>query len=425
MRLPRAFAPLALLAALAGCGGRAATRTAAPAAAAAGATPSGVLTGIDVLESDGFSLLKAKRVGLITNPTGRDRDGRSTAELLASAPGVDLVALFAPEHGITGKSEEINIASSTIVLAGREIPVHSLYGGGIVGMRPAERDLETLDALVFDIQDIGARFYTYIATMAMAQEESAKAGIEFIVLDRPNPINGVTMEGPVLDDLSLRLLTPTAYFAVPIRHGMTVGELARMHNKEAHAKLTIVPMVGWDRKMWYDQTSLAWTPPSPNMPDLDAAALYPGIGIFETANVSVGRGTPKPFRWVGAPWLDGKKLAAELNADLLDGIEFTAKDYTPSKSVYAGRPCRGVEMTITDRDALRPLAVFRKLDAHLRKDYPKEFAYRWAETKRMVGTEEFHRLVDAGGPDEAEHIQELFDRGADAFRKQRQPFLLY
>ena len=390
---------------------------------ASGQAPSGVLTGVDVLEADGFRLLRGKRVGLITNPTGKDRFGRSTAELLAEAPGVNLAMIFAPEHGITGKSEARSIADSTIKLAGRDIPVRSLYGGGIVGMRPAEKDLETLDVLVFDIQDIGARFYTYLATMGMAQEACAQAGIDFIVLDRPNPINGDTVEGPVLDDLTLRRITPTAYFAVPVRHGMTAGEIARMYNKEVHAKLTVVPMVGWRRSMWYDQTGLPWTPPSPNMPDLDAAAMYPGIGIFETADVSVGRGTPSVFRWVGAPWMDGKAVAADLNTALLDGIEFSAKDYTPSKSVYAGQRCHGVLMKITDRDTLRPLAVFRKIDAVLRKRYPQQFRYRWDETKRMVGTEEFHRLVEAGG--DPELIEALFDRGADKFRQTRKPFLLY
>jgi uncharacterized protein YbbC (DUF1343 family) len=419
---------LALVAAfLCSCSGsRRAASSGGPAAGASAAPAApGVLTGIDVLEADGFALLKGKRVGLITNPTGKDRSGRSTAELLAEAPGVSLVALFTPEHGITGKSEDINIASSTIMLAGREIPIHSLYGGGIVGMRPKEKDLETLDVLVFDIQDIGARFYTYLATMGMALEESAKAGIDFVVLDRPNPINGQTIEGPILDDLSLRKLTPTAYFAVPVRHGMTAGEIARMHNKEVRGKLTVVPMENWDRGMWYDDTKLPWTPPSPNMPDLDAATLYPGVAIFETANVSVGRGTPKPFRWIGAPWIDGKALAADLNADLLDGVQFSAQDYKPSKSVYAGELCRGVLITVTDRESLRPLAVFRKLDAHLRARYPDQLKYRWDEVKRMVGTDEFHRLIETGGPDEAEHIQALFDRQADSFRKTRQPFLLY
>lgn len=386
----------------------------------------GVQTGIDVLEADGFRLLKGKRIGLITNATGKDREGRSTAELLATAPGVDLVALFAPEHGITADSEARWISASTIQLGGREIPVHSLFGSGMASKRPRQEDLLRLDALVFDMQDIGARFYTYIATMAMAEEEAKKAGIEFIVLDRPDPINGLTIEGPIVDDLAMRNLVPTAYLPVPIRYGMTIGELAILHNKqEVHGRLTVVPMTGWKRSMWYDDTGLPWTPPSPNMPDLDAAALYPGVSIFETANVSVGRGTPKVFRFVGAPWIDAKRMSNAMNAALLDGVDFSPGEFTPTKSAYKGELCRGVVLRITDRDRLRPLSVYRKLDAYLRKTYPDRFRYRWPETKQMVGTERFHRIIEDGGSEEADRIEALFEEGADKFRKDRQDFLLY
>ncbi len=384
----------------------------------------GVLTGIDVLERDGFKELAGKRVGLITNPSGQDRLGRSTARVLAEAPNLTLVSLFSPEHGITARNEAAQISSTTVVLAGRAIPVHSLYSGGILGMRPKIPDLEQLDALVFDIQDIGARFYTYLATMGMAMEEAKKAGIEFVVLDRPDPIRGDIVEGPVLDDLSLRKLTPTAYYPVPVRHGMTAGEMALFYNQEVkHPDLEIVRMRGWRRDMWYDQTGLPWTPPSPNMPDLEAATLYPGIGIFEAGNVSVGRGTPLPFRWIGAPWIDGEKLAGELNAALLPGIEFSAQDYTPSKSVYAGTLCRGVRMKVTDRDQLRPLTVFLAINRFLLQDYPDQFRWRWNEVKRMVGTERFRFLLLTGG--DREKLRDLFEGEAERFKLSRQPYLLY
>jgi uncharacterized protein YbbC (DUF1343 family) len=260
--------------------------------------------------------------------------------------------------------------------------------------------------------------------MGMALEEAKKAGIEFMVLDRPNPIRGDIVEGPVLDDLRLRKLTPTAYFAVPVRHGMTAGEIALFHNNEVHlSDLKIIPMRGWRRDMWFDQTGLPWTPPSPNMPDLDAATLYPGIALFEAANLSVGRGTPEPFRWIGAPWIDGRRLAQELNASLLDGVAFSAQDYKPTKSVFAGEDCHGVLIKVADRDRMRPLAVFRELNQLLLRDYPNDFHWRWDEAKRMVGTDAFHDLEDAGGDERK--IGELFDRGAEEFTRLREPYLLY
>jgi uncharacterized protein YbbC (DUF1343 family) len=396
---------------------------AAPRAVSGSTGSANVLTGLDALERDGFAQLRGKRVGLITNHTGRDRSGRATMDVLAAAPGVTLAALFSPEHGFAGAVEDKDVLSSTISAGGREIPVYSLYANGVIGMRPKPEQLYRLDALVFDIQDIGSRFYTYLTTMGMALEEAKKADIEFIVLDRPNPINGVTMEGPVLDDLSLRKITATAYFPVTVRHGMTAGEIATMHNAEVGARLTTVRLRGWSRSQWYDETGLPWIAPSPNMPELEAALMYPGIGIFEASNVSVGRGTPWPFRWVGAPWIDGEKLAAEMNAALLDGVRFSAQSATPTKSNFKGLECGGVRMTVTDRDRLRPLAVFRKLEEALRRDYPSDFAWRWDEAKRMVGTAEFQRLIEHGA--DAQLIQHLFNRQPEDFEKARKPFLLY
>jgi uncharacterized protein YbbC (DUF1343 family) len=290
-------------------------------------------------------------------------------------------------------------------------------------MRPKPEDLAGLDVLVFDIQDIGARFYTYLTTMAMALEEAAKAGVPFMVLDRPNPINGEALEGPVLKDLSLRQETATAYFPVPIRHGLTAGEMARLHNETvAHPDLTVVRMSGWARNLWFDETDLPWTAPSPNMPDLDAAALYPGIGCFEASNLSVGRGTPLPFRWVGAPWMDADAVARRLQAAGLEGVSFSAETFTPTKSVYEGKSSPGVRMRITERDDVEPLKIFAHLAAALRDLHP-EFKFRWKEAKRMIGTDEFRKLYEAGAP--AGSIILLFDGGAKEFRSERRRFLLY
>lgn len=382
-----------------------------------------VLTGLDVLEAEAFAPLKGKRVGVITNKTGVNRNGRSIVEVLAAAPGVDLASVFSPEHGFYASSEAEKIGRGESSVGGKKIPVISLYSGGIEGMRPKAEDLARLDVLVFDIQDIGARFYTYLATMAMALEESKKAGIEFMVLDRPNPIRGDIIEGPILEDPTLRLVTPTAYFQVPVRHGLTAGEMAMFHNRTVgHSKLTVVKMRGWRRGMWQDQTGLIWVPPSPNMPDLDAASLYPGIGIFEASDLSVGRGTPWPFRWIGAPWLDAETLVSRLEGRL-DGVRFSVEDRTPTKSVFEGEACRGVRITVTDRDTMRPLAVFRHIALALRELHPDQFVWRWDEARRMVGVLEFRRLWETNARDAA--FLDLFDKGARDFEASRLPFLLY
>jgi len=402
-----------LAASLAACSGPSARR--APA--------SGVMSGLDVLVSDNFRALKGKRVGVLTNSTAVDRRGRSIVDLLAAAPGVTLAAIFTPEHGYAAASESENIASGHTSVHGRKIPLYSLYKGGIKGMRPTPEQLQGLDVLVFDIQDIGARFYTYLATMGMALEEAKTAGVDFLVLDRPNPIRGDIVEGPVLADPNLRFLTPTAYFQIPVRHGLTAGEIALWHNRSVgHRRLNVIKMRGWKRDQWHDQTGLPWVPPSPNMPDVDAASLYPGIGIFEASNLAVGRGTPVPFRWIGAPWMRAEEIVSRLQGTV-EGVEFSVQDYTPSKSVFAGKDCRGVRITVTDRDAMRPLMVFRHLALALRELNPKEFEWRWDEVKRMVGVDEFRHLWETGAGDEA--FIGLFDKGPRDFEPSRSAVLLY
>ncbi len=412
MKLLR-LATLALAAGLAACAGS----TDRPASA------SGTMSGLDALVADGFRPLKGKRVGVLTNSTAVDRRGRSIVDLLASAEGVTLTAIFTPEHGYAATSESENVPSGYTNIAGRDIPLYSLYKGGIKGMRPTPEQLQGLDVLVFDIQDIGARFYTYLATMGMAMEEAKTAGVDFIVLDRPNPIRGDIVEGPLLADANLRFVTPTAYYQIPIRHGMTAGEVALWHNRTVgHRRLSVVKLRGWKRSQWHDQTGLPWVPPSPNMPNIDAASLYPGIGIFEASNLAVGRGTPIPFRWIGAPWMKAQEIVARLQGTV-EGVEFSVQDFTPSKSVFAGQACRGVKITVTDRDAMRPLVVFRHLALALREENPKEFVWRWDEVKRMVGVDEFRLMWETGASDAA--FLGLFDQGPRDFEPSRASVLLY
>ncbi len=299
--------------------------------------------GIDVWSESGFAPLAGKRIGLISNLTGRNNRGELTTHVLQAEPSVDLVAIFSPEHGFSG-IEEGSVASSSDNASG--LPVHSLYGEA---RRPTSEMLDGLDALVFDIQDIGTRFYTYATTMAYAMEEAAAHGLSFVVLDRPNPIAGAYVQGPLLDESELSFV---GYAPIPVRHGMTIGELARYFNQERGigADLTVVEIAGWRRTDWYDATGLQWTNPSPNIRNLVQATLYPAVGPLETTNVSVGRGTEEPFEWFGAPWIDAQRLAEALNAAALPGVRFVPHDRTPRASVYASELCHGVDIILTNRD---------------------------------------------------------------------------
>lgn len=324
-----------------------------------------VLNGIDVLEKHGYAPLKGLRIGLITNHTGHDRARRSTVDLLRQAPGVELKALFSPEHGLRGTADE-KIGDSVDEKTG--LVVYSLYGEK---RQPTPEQLKDLDALVFDIQDIGCRFYTYISTMGLAMEASAKAGLKFFVLDRVNPIGGIVVDGPVHKGSS----SFTAFHKIPVIHGMTVGELAKMFNAERGCKcdLTVIRIEGWRRSMWFDQTGLPWTNPSPNMRSLTEAALYPGVGLLETTAVSVGRGTGTPFEVVGAPYIDDITLAAELNKAALEGVRFVPVRFTPNASVFKDRECGGVQIVLTDRDRCRVLDIGLLIAQTLHRLYPKDF----------------------------------------------------
>jgi uncharacterized protein YbbC (DUF1343 family)/CubicO group peptidase (beta-lactamase class C family) len=373
-----------------------------------------VRTGIDVLEAENFASLEGRRLGLITNHTGLDAEGHTTIEVLHKAPGVRLVALFSPEHGLQGRADE-RVPSGTESTTG--LPVYSLYGDV---QRPTDQMLEGLDALVFDIQDAGVRFYTYITTLGYALEAAAKKGIEFYVLDRPNPINGSEVQGPVLDK---DLLSFVAYFPLPIRHGMTVGELAEMFNHEQHleAKLHVIKMRDWQRRDWYDETGLQWVNPSPNLRNLTEAILYPGVAMVEGANVSVGRGTDTPFEVLGAPWVDAKKLSAYLNAREIQGVRFLPMDFRPLSNKFEGQVCHGVQIVLLDRQALDPTALGLELATGLWKLFPKDFQID--RTLPLVGA---HWVLDSlRAGEDPRRIEYEWQEALEQFRKLRAKYLLY
>jgi len=335
------------------------------------------MTGIDVLRAEGFARLKGRHIGLVTNQTGRARDGSTTIDLLHDAKDVNLVALFSPEHGIRGVLDA-NVDSSRDEKTG--LVIHSLYGNT---RRPTDEMLKGIDTLVIDLQNIGARFWTYESTMANVVEEAAKRKLEVFVLDRPNPINGFQIEGPTLDRETLSFV---GSFPLPTRHGMTLGELARLFNGENKwdAKLTVVEAQHWTREEWFDETGLPWINPSPNMRNLVQATLYPGIGSIEGTNISVGRGTDTPFEQIGAPWINGIQLAQALSARHLPGITFYPVSFTPASAKYANEPCQGVFMVVTDRNALRPVRVGLEIAAALVKLYRAQ--YKIEPTDRLVGS---------------------------------------
>lgn len=378
-----------------------------------GETP--VKLGVDVLKAGGFQVLKGKRVALVTNHTGCDSDGVSTAKLLHDAEGVKLVALFGPEHGIAGALDVNHIGDSRD--KDLDVPVYSLYGES---RKPSSQQLAGVDVLVYDIQDVGARFYTYISTLGMAMEAAAEAGIEFVVLDRPNPIDGVTIEGPVRDDDAESFV---AYHTLPVRHGMTVGELARIFaaERKLKVKLTVIPVDGWKRGDYWHDTGLTWVNPSPNMRSEIAAVLYPGIGLLETTNVSVGRGTDSPFEVLGAPWIDEQELAAAVNRAGAPGVKVVPIRFTPESSKFAGESCGGLNFVITEWSAFDSFELGMVVAHALRELYPKDW-----ETKgytRLLTNKKVYDQVVAG--EDVADILNSVDEQVQAFRARRAPYLLY
>ena len=373
-----------------------------------------VLTGIDVLERDGFKQLNGMRVGLVTNHTGRNRSGRSTIDVLYKAPGVKLVTLFSPEHGIRGAADD-KVSDSRDEQTG--LPIYSLYGET---RRPSPDQLKGVDAIVFDIQDIGTRYYTYIATLGYVMEEAAKAGKPVFVLDRPNPIGGVDVEGPIAD---AERLSFTAYHRLPVRHGMTIGELGKLFNQQRNigCDLRVIEMSGWRRSMWLDETNLTWVNPSPNMRSLTEATLYPAIGLLETTNVSVGRGTDTPFELIGAPWIDGQQLAAYLNGQRIAGLRFVPVRFTPSTSVFKGEECGGVNVIVTDRSRFRPVVSGIEIAVALRKLYPSEWKVE-SYLRLLVNKDVLERLKRG---DSANDIARSWSAALDEFRAARAKVLIY
>ncbi|OGP73118.1 MAG: serine hydrolase [Deltaproteobacteria bacterium RBG_16_50_11] len=372
-----------------------------------------VQTGLEVLAAGKFSPLAGLRVGLITNHSGVDSGGRRAIDILHRARGLNLTKIFTPEHGLSGRNEG-KISHARDSLTG--LPVYSLYGNVL---KPSEKMLAGLDALVFDIQDMGVRFYTYITTLGYAMEAAAKKGIAFYVLDRPNPITGSVVQGPMMEK---NFKSFTGYFPMPIRHGMTVGELAEMFNTENRigAKLHVIKMAGYDRTIWYDETGLPWVNPSPNLQTLTEGTLYPGVAMVEGANVSVGRGTATPFELVGAPWIDADQLTQYLNGRRIPGVEFRRAQFVPDGDRFKNRECRGVRILLTDRQALNSPSLGIEIASALYRLYPKEF-----EIEKMLPLIGAPWLLDALKEKDPHFIVSQWQEPLETFRMLRAGYLLY
>ncbi len=373
-----------------------------------------VLSGLDALRAEDFNRLRGGKIGLLTNHTGQDRDGVSAIDLLDGAGNLELIALFSPEHGIRGIRDD-RVPSSRDKKTG--LVIHSLYGKRV---RPTPEILAGIDTIVVDLQDIGARFYTYMTTMAYMLEAAAKQKVKVMVLDRPNPINGLQIEGPMLEK---KFIGFTGYFPMPIRHGMTMGELALLFSAENDiaVDLTVVKMKGWRRRYWFDETGLPWANPSPNMQNLIQATLYPGIGAIEGTRISVGRGTATPFEQIGAPWIDGVQLAAALNARGLAGVRFYPVSFTPQSSKFAGEKCQGVFILVTDRQALRPVRLGLEVAALLYRLYPEK--YRLEEEENLLGSE--RALIQILSGETLAAIVKTWQADEKHWRQRRKPYLLY
>src|SRR5258708_832705 len=381
-----------------------------------------VTNGIDVLEAHNFDVLQApdrkKRVGVVTNQTGVDAQGRRTIDVLAQAPGVSLEAIFSPEHGVTGTLDTLHVGNTTDAATG--IPVYSVYGGTDAARRPSLDVMKNLDAVVFDIQDAGAPFFTYETTLGYFLEAAAKVGVELIVVDRPNPVKGAFVQGPVADAGHESF---TGYWTVPPRHGMTMGELAKMFNAERNinAKLTVVPMEGWQRGDWFDATGLVWVNPSPNLRSVTEAGLYPGVGLIEGTNVSVGRGTDTPFELLGAPWMKSRELAAYLNGRGIAGVRFVPVTFTPTASNYAGQKCEGVNLILTERNALDGPELGIELAAALQKLYPADFRIERL-TELLVNQAAYDGLMAGKDP---RRIAQDWQEELEKFEVVRKKYLIY
>jgi uncharacterized protein YbbC (DUF1343 family) len=393
-------------------------RAARAAASAAPAPTFDVRAGVDVLEAKGFADIAGKRVALLTNRTGTTRDGRSTVSVLRSekarAAGVSLVRLFSPEHGLGAEKDE-KVGDATD--AETALPVVSLYGEK---RRPSPEDLAGLDAVVVDLQDAGTRFYTYLTSVGWLLEEAAKAKVAVVVLDRPDPIGGALVEGPPADPDRLSF---TAVHSLPVRTGMTIGEVARMvaAERKIGVDLTVVALEGWRRGLFFDETGLLWIAPSPNLRTPTQALLYPGVGLLETTNLSVGRGTDTPFEIVGAPWMEGVTLARTLNLRRLPGVRFAPVAFTPASSKHAGELCRGVRISVVDRAAVRPVALGLEIAVALRDAFPRD----WDRARLGVLLANEAAVVRFERGETAPQIESGWAASLMEFERRRAAFLLY
>jgi len=383
-----------------------------------------VKAGVEVLSRRSFEIIKDKRVGLVTNQTGVTESLRHVVDILYESPEIKLTALFGPEHGIRGDLQDGHVVES---YADRRtgVPVYSLYGET---KKPTMDMLSNVDVLLFDIQDVGARYYTYIYTMSYAMEAAAEAGIPFIVFDRPNPINGVSVEGNILNP---EFKSFVGRYPIPVRHGMTVGELAMLFNVEygIEADLKVVRMEGWLRDMWFDETGLVWVQPSPNIPTLETATVYPGTCLLEGTNVSEGRGTTRPFELFGAPWIDSSGLIAELRSGKLPGALFREAYFTPAFSKYSGQRCSGVQVHVTERDAFRPFETGLHIVDAVRKLHLDRF--EWAKPESgsryyfdvLLGTDKIRKQLCDGSS--VKEVIEGFQEELSGFMGMRKNYLLY
>ena len=403
-----------------------------------------VVPGVEVFLQEYLSAFEGKKIGLLTHSAAVDRRLEASAELLARNHRIRLVALYGPEHGVRGNCQ----AGEYVPFYLDEklhLPVFSLYGQSMkpaVGMMknideymrsfdtdhrgkgPDSEMIRDVDLIVCDLQDVGTRVYTYVATMAYTMQACAENGIGFVVLDRPNPIGGLVMEGPVLE--YPRFSSPVGLYPVPLRHGMTMGELALLFNEkflERKANLTVIPMKNWKRRHWFDQTSLPWVLPSPNMPTLDTAIVYPGQVFFEGTNLSEGRGTTRPFEMIGAPWIDGFDLAQRMNRLNLPGVRFRETWFTPAFSKFQGERCGGLQLHVVDRSLFRPYSVMLHLLRVIMDEYPKWFAFHPSYFDRIMGTARVREALENGAG--ADRILALLEDDLRRFAELRKPFLLY
>lgn len=400
--------------------------------------------GIEVFLEKHLDLVKEKKVGLITNPTGVDTHLKNDIELLSKHPDVDLIALYGPEHGVRGNTqagEYVPFYMDEIY----HIPVFSLYGQTIKpddgmlssideymrsfdtvnkGKTPEKQMISKLDVMIFDIQDVGTRVYTYIATMAFCMQACAENNIEFIVLDRPNPINGNDLEGPILDYPEFSSFV--GLYPIPVRHGMTVGELALLFNDsffEKKVSLKVIPMEGWERDMWYDETLLPWVIPSPNMPTLNTATVYPGQVYLEGTNISEGRGTTKPFELFGAPWIEANHLTHALNSLKLPGVLFREAWFKPIMSKYKGQLCGGSQIHITNRESFKPFECTLSIIKTIMDKYPEHFRFHQEYFDKIMGTEQIRQALIKG--DSVKKITDSYQEELTLFKQKREKYLLY